>query len=140
MNEDTLTPEEQALLAAWLKTAPAAALSAEQLADWLAGRLEEAAAAPVEHALAEDPQLRAALLALWEGATEIAPADEVARARVLVPGVSRGSSRNWRYAVAACLLLAAGSLGWVVGFGAADSAADHAAVSAADTFGDGAGL
>ena len=140
MNEEPITRAECALLDAWLKTAPAGAPNAEQLADWLAGRLDEAAAVPIERALAQDAGLRAALLALREGAMEIAPADEVARVRALAPGSGIGAARRWRYAVAASLLLVAGGLGWMMGSTAAGEAADRVAVSAADVFGSDGGL
>jgi hypothetical protein len=145
MEELPLTAEERALLAAWLKKtkAGAAAPTEADWADWLAARLDEAAAAPLEQALSEDADLRAALLAIREGTTEIASADEVARARALVRPSRARIGRlhgSWRSVAAASLIVAASGLGWVVGFSAASDAVNKAAVSAMDIFGTGTGL
>lgn len=145
MEELPLTAEERALLAAWLKKAKTGAAAPMEVdwADWLAGRLDEAAAAPLEQALGEDAGLRAALLAVREGTTEIASADEVARAQALVrpsPARSRRLHGSWRSVAAASLIVAASGFGWVVGFSAASDAVNKAAVSAMDIFGTGTGL
>jgi hypothetical protein len=147
MDEHPLNAEEHALLAAWLKTAKAGALAptAADWADWLAGRLDEAAAAPLEQALAQDAGLRAALLAVHQGALEIASADEISRARGLVRSRktsigSRSPYWSWRSLAAASFVIAASGLGWVIGFSAAADAVNTAAASAMDIFGTGMGL
>jgi len=145
MNEQTLTDAERRLLDAWLKQPGAPALSPEQLADWLAGRLAEDAAAGLEAALARDPGLRAALQAVREGAEEAATEFEIARARALLPARRSSGFRvrldwGWQSLAAACLVAAACGLGWMLGLGFGGDAVSSVAASAAGLFGSGAGL
>ena len=145
MNEPALTAEEQALLVRWLAARGPGAPTPEELAAWLTGRSAEAAAGSVEQALAADAGLRAALLAVREGALEQGAAAEIARLRALVRlrsghRLRSGLNELWPPLVAASVVAAAACLGWMMGFVAAGDAVSNATNSLLEMFSSGPGL
>lgn len=107
-------------------SAPAPASATEpdlgRLAAWLDGRLDEAAAEPVEAWLARNPD---ALCLVEAPASEAGPAplETIRRARALVSGVA--PRRTWRETVAwaavAASLVVVGWTGFMAGHNAVDS-------------------
>lgn len=140
MDDRELTPDERDLLRAWLQSRRKEEPPPEQLAAWLSGRLDEAAGAVVEEALAVDGGMRAAVLALRERTREVGSAQEVARCRALwwTAGVTaapaaarRQNGRLLRSLPAAGLATAAAWLGWKLGLAlAADGLAAPASAVA----------
>jgi hypothetical protein len=98
----------------------------DQLAAWLDGRLDEAAAAPVEAWLAHHPEALA-LVGPREAETGPAPLELVRRARALVAPRAGGrapAAPSWRHAAAwasiAASLVLVGATGFMAGHDAGD--------------------
>jgi hypothetical protein len=145
MEEQSLSESERIALAALLsKAGRAAALSPEALADWLAGRADVATAAKLDAALAADPNLRAALLAVQQGESQAATEAELARALSAFPATPRLTPMprvHWLRPIAAAAMLAGAiGFGWMLGLSFGDHALHSAAASAADLFGNDAAL
>ncbi len=144
MKEPALSPEERALLAAWLKTAASAELGPERLADWLAGLSDAHGAEMVERALAQDAGLRAALRAVRAAEHDPVSQEELARALALRPRHAAGSRARfslwWWPLSAAAVFAAAASVGWMLGLAVGGHMLSTAAGSALDLFGAGTSL
>ncbi|HEY3858513.1 MAG TPA: hypothetical protein VGM47_02745 [Gammaproteobacteria bacterium] len=144
MDEQLLSERERAALKAWSKSRQAGALGPEQLADWLAGRADEAVAATVEQALAADADLRAALAAVRAGETDAATEAELAMALAAFPAGQRlrpmPPLRWMRPMAAAAVVAGAVGFGWILGLAMGSQLLHNAAASAADLFGNSAAL
>ncbi|HEY1773653.1 MAG TPA: hypothetical protein VGH91_10730 [Gammaproteobacteria bacterium] len=143
MDEQLLSDGERKALKALLKTRKAGALSSELLADWLAGRMDEATAAKVEEALAADRDLRMALMAVRLGEADPATQAELARALAAFPRPQLAPMPRLRWlrpTAAAAMLAGAIGFGWMLGLAFGDHALHTAAASAADLFSDGTAL